>query len=150
MKFSGICFASRNIAERSFFQNSIFISPYVFRLYKAWIKGLSCGGTKRSACKKPCLISRICIFCYAKKKNKAICSPWRRKRFIVFCAFLKVKTCENTFIFRNTKRLQDLKNTSYAGIKSSKTDMSFFKKKALHYFYKDFTLIMYSLSARMQ
>lgn len=67
-----------------------------------------------------------------------------------FALFLKVKTCENTFIFRNTKRLQDLKNTSYAGIKSSKTDMSFFKKKALHYFYKDFTLIMYSLSARMQ
>lgn len=150
MKFSGICFASRNIAERSFFQNSIFISPYVFRLYKAWIKGLSCGGTKRSACKKPCLISRICIFCYAKKKIKQP-APWRRKRFIIFRAFfLKVKTCRNTFIFRNTKCLQGLKNTSYAGIKSSKTDMSFFKKKALHYFYKDFTLIMYSLSARMQ
>lgn len=85
------------------FQNSIFISPYVFRLYKAWIKGLSCGGTKRSACKKPCLISRICIFCYAKKKNKAICSPWRRKRFIVFCAFFESKNMRKYFYFPEYK-----------------------------------------------
>lgn len=84
------------------FQNSIFISPYVFRLYKAWIKGLSCGGTKRSACKKPCLISRICIFCYAKKKIKQP-APWRRKRFIVFCAFFESKNMRKYFYFPEYK-----------------------------------------------
>lgn len=39
--FSGIFLDSCNIANQSFFQNSIFIQPYVFRLCKAWIKVFS-------------------------------------------------------------------------------------------------------------